>query len=232
MKTLSVLSFAACSFLFLLFEKDYNETPNSDKEFERFIKLFPEGELPFSISIDDFDNATFRKNLVVEIRTFENKFLSDLRRSFRVRVGRIVVEPIQVFKTDDDFFVFIYSTHHVTGTHLLWGENSVTKQRPSKFSKIYKCAVLNERGVETNKYPFSLGENRCRETKTSSINKEGVIKLATFENNCQKGGGLYGLGYYEGIAGRKNKKVTSFKINKQGIFEELKEPSTTARASL
>lgn len=215
MKTLSVLSFAACSFLFLFFEKDNIETLNSDREFEKFIKLFPERELPFSISLDDFDQKkNYQRDLVQETRTFKNKFLSDLKGALYSRIGLPFIVPIQCFKTDENIYVFIYSIHYSIRTQY----------------RMFKCSTTDQNGNILNN--FILGVNDCHQTKTSSINEAGVIKVTTFENDCRSSSDLYGLKAMRGVFGRKKKEIILFKINKKGAFEELKEPSTTARASL
>lgn len=183
----------------------------STDDFSKFLKMFPEKELPFSITNEDIDEGSKKERF----KTVENIFYKILPNWKQHKFSRMpgpAILPIQSFRKDE-LIAVIYSTHNIyTG----------------RFPSFY-CSTFNAKGqfLET----FQLGSSSLERSTTFTIDKNLIVEKVTYENvwkNCVHEYGFQG----NEVVKRNKKEIKFFQIKKNGTLKKLKEYKTTARASL
>jgi len=188
------------------------EVPEKDvcNNFSDFLKLFPEKELPYSVTIEDL--AAFDKMKIDGNEKILEEFLPELEKSFFSRVPPPVIKPIQSFKIND-FISVIYIFKHY------YRENNAS----------VVCSIFDKKGnfLSSNNISWSSLEN----ITTCSIDKNCIFEIVIYDQIWKKDIEKYGAKNNE-IVKRKKKDIRFFQIEKNGFFKELKEYKTTGRASL
>lgn len=228
-------------------------TEEKDKEtFVDFLSHFEKIDLPYEITLTDFDNYESAKKADKKIVKKQNKkfkkqklkavtkgklltsplsrtdFIPEVSNGRFSRMGPPVAHPIARFYPSGKTVAVIYTT---------------SSRFSNRLDKSYKMVIYDLKGniigtpKKKNKSRFSQGESTTlayssgRMTQTCKIDKKGQIWINTYDNqwkNDLKKNGFVG----NQLVGFDLKETKVMKINDEGFVKELKEIPSDARASL